>query len=42
MVDTKAEIDEDEPFVDVCYISDILVNLIAGDSQQLGFPITLA
>jgi len=37
MVDTKEEIDEDEPFVDVCYISDLLVNLIAGDSQQLGF-----
>jgi hypothetical protein len=36
MVDTKGEIDEDEPFVDVCYISDLLVNLIAGDSQQIG------
>jgi hypothetical protein len=36
MADTKEEIDEDEPFVDVCYISDLLVNLIAGDCQQIG------
>ena len=28
--------DEDEPFVDVCYISDMLVNMITGDSQQFG------
>ena len=34
--DTDAEIDEDEPFVDVCYISDMLVNMITGDSQQIG------
>ena len=27
---------EDEPFVDVCYISDMLVNMIASDSQHLG------
>lgn len=36
MVDMKEDVDEDEPFVDVCYISDLLVNLIAGDSQQIG------
>ena len=32
--------DEDEPLLDVCYISDMLVNMIAGDTQQFGlsFP----
>ena len=32
----NGNIDEDEPFVDVCYISDMLVNMIAGDCQQIG------
>jgi hypothetical protein len=36
MIDTKDEVDADEPAVDVCYISDLLVNLISGDSQQIG------
>lgn len=35
-VDTNGVMDEDEPFVDVCYISDMLVNMINGDSQQFG------
>jgi hypothetical protein len=40
-LDTKEEIDEDEPLVDVCYISDILVNMITGDSQQIGINVSL-
>jgi hypothetical protein len=34
--DTNGVSDEDEPFVDICYISDMLVNMITGDSQQIG------
>jgi hypothetical protein len=36
MRDTNGVTDEDEPYVDICYISDMLVNMIAGDSQQIG------
>ena len=35
-LDTHGLDDEDEPCIDVCYISDMLVNMIAGDTQQLG------
>lgn len=35
-LDTSVDMNEDEPFVDVCYISDMLVNMIASDSQHLG------
>jgi len=35
-VDTNGEIDDDEPFVDVCYLSDMLVNMIHCDTQQTG------
>lgn len=38
--DTHEEIDEDEPLVDVSYISDILVNMITGDDQQIGISIS--
>jgi hypothetical protein len=34
--DTQEEIDEDEPFLDVCLLSDMLVNMITGDTQQFG------
>lgn len=40
-LDTNGIADEDEPFIDVCYVSDMLVNMIAGDSQQLGMPTPL-
>jgi hypothetical protein len=36
-IDTDGLADEDEPLIDVCYISDMLVNMIAGDTQQFGF-----
>lgn len=40
-LDTNGIADEDEPFVDVCYVSDMLVNMITGDSQQLGILLRL-
>lgn len=36
--DTHGLDDEDEPSIDVCYVSDMLVNMIAGDTQQIGTP----
>ena len=27
---------EDEPFVDICYVADMLDNMIAGDTLQFG------
>ena len=36
--DTHGLDDEDEPCIDVCYVSDMLVNMIAGDTQQIGNP----
>jgi hypothetical protein len=38
-VDTHGLDDEDEPSIDVCYISDMLVNMIAADALQLGFTL---
>jgi hypothetical protein len=35
-LDTNGDMNEDEPYVDICYISDMLVNMIASDSQQFG------
>ncbi len=41
-LDTNGIADEDDPFVDVCYVSDMLVNMITGDSQQLGTLLRLS
>jgi hypothetical protein len=38
--DTREDIDDDEPFIDVCYISDMLVNMITCDSQQFGIRLS--
>jgi hypothetical protein len=36
IVDTNGLEDEDDPLIDVCYVSDMLVNMIAADAQQPG------
>ena len=37
-LDNSDDLDNDEPFVDISYVSDMLVNMIAGDTQQIGNP----
>jgi hypothetical protein len=38
-LDTNGDMNEDEPYVDICYISDMLVNMIASDCQQFGITL---
>jgi hypothetical protein len=35
----SANLDGGEPFIDICYISTMLTNMIAGEGQEFGTPI---